>query len=47
MTTLIRPGSALTADAEEHGRDCGGVAQTGNTPIRRIRLLIGRESRNV
>ena len=47
MTTLIRPGSALTADAEEHGRDCGVVAQIGNTPIRRIRLLIGGKSRNV
>ncbi|MGB3565386.1 MAG: pyridoxal-phosphate dependent enzyme [Thermoanaerobaculia bacterium] len=47
MTALIRPGSGLTADAEEHGRGCGVVAQTENTPIRRIRLLIGRESRNV
>jgi len=47
MTTLSRSGSGLTAEAEQHGRDCGVVAQTGNTPIRRIRLLIGGKSRNV
>ncbi|MHC4986625.1 MAG: pyridoxal-phosphate dependent enzyme, partial [Planctomycetota bacterium] len=41
--------SGLTADAEESGGDCGSVAhaQIGNTPIRRIRFLIGGKSRNV
>ena len=48
MTTCSHPGARLTADAEESGGDdCGSVAQIGNTPIRRIRLLIGGKSRNV
>jgi 2,3-diaminopropionate biosynthesis protein SbnA len=47
MTTLIRPGSGLTDDAEEHVRGRVRVAQTRSTPIRRIRLLIGGKSRDV
>jgi len=40
------PRSELTTDPEESGDDCGPVAQIGNTPIRRIRLLIGGKSRD-
>jgi cysteine synthase len=39
--------SGLTADAEEFGGGWGSVARIGNTPIRRVRLLIGGKSRNV
>jgi 2,3-diaminopropionate biosynthesis protein SbnA len=35
------------AEAEEHGDDRGLADQIGNTPIRRIRFLIGGKSRNV
>jgi 2,3-diaminopropionate biosynthesis protein SbnA len=35
------------AEAEEFGGDRGFVAQIGNTPIQRIRFLIGGKTRNV
>jgi len=47
MTTQSSPGSGLTGDTEDSSNDCGCVAPIGNTPIRRIRLLIGGKSRNV
>jgi 2,3-diaminopropionate biosynthesis protein SbnA len=39
--------SGLAAEAEQSGGDCGSVVQIGNSPIRRIRFLIGGKSRNV
>ncbi len=47
MTTHTRQRSGLTAASEESGSDCGFVAQIGNTPIQRVRLLIRGKSRNV
>ena len=47
MTTQIRQRSGLMATSEESGGDCGFVAQIGNTPIQRVRLLISGKSRNV
>jgi 2,3-diaminopropionate biosynthesis protein SbnA len=47
MTTCSCPIYGLTANAEESAGDCGFVAQIGNTPIQRVRLLIGGKSRNV
>ena len=47
MNALSRPRFGQTAEAEEYGRDCGVVAQTGDTPIQRVRLLIGGKNRNV
>jgi hypothetical protein len=47
MTRCSHPRPGLTADAEQSGGDRGPVARIGNTPIRRIRLLIGGKSRNV
>ena len=37
----------LTAEAEDFCADCRYAAQLGDTPIRRIRLLIGGKARNV
>ncbi len=47
MATCGCPQSGLTTDAEESSADFGLVVQIGNTPIRRIRLLIDGKSRNV
>ena len=47
MTTGSHPESGLTAVAEESGGECRSVARIGNTPIRRIRLLVGGKSRKV
>jgi len=47
MTTHSHPGIGLMAVAEESGVDRGPVTRIGNTPIRRIQLLIGGQSRNV
>ena len=47
MDTRTHTGSRPTADEKESGGDCGSAAQIGNTPIRRIRLLIDGKSRNV
>jgi 2,3-diaminopropionate biosynthesis protein SbnA len=47
MTNSRLPNSGLTADAKDSGGDFGFAAQIGNTPIQRIRLLVGGKSRNV
>lgn len=47
MTTRSRPEAQRTTAAEESGGDQGFVARIGNTPIRRIGLVIGGKSRSV
>ena len=44
MTTLTYLVPGLMAYAEEHGRDCGVVAPTRNTAIRRVLLRIAGKS---
>ncbi len=45
-STLSHSGFRLTAEAEKSGCDLSYVARIGNTPIRRIRLLIGGKNRS-
>ena len=47
MITRRHPNFALRTDAEDSGGVFGLVAQIGNTPMQRIRLLLGGKSRSV
>lgn len=47
MTTCILTNSELTADAKDSGGDFGLVARIGDTPIQRIRFLVGGKSQRV
>jgi len=47
MATHILPISRRSADADEPARDGEGFVQIGDTPIRRIRLVVGGKSRSV